>query len=201
MRLNVIALGNTQPFGPSTSETDHYSKEDSLEDQLPAHPENQKRPRQTHAKNKIPDSMLWTLHNATRKKEEKKIRARKPCQNNSYHSRLLLAETSRFVVSHIQSSGFPRWCSLESGVWTIVSSEEYDASMGVSGAVMLFVLLGEGPLTSLLDLLIEAWGCSLPVMTAALGKGCSIQETSSRSVILRVVGGWRSLTAGWRAWW
>ena len=66
---------------------------------------------------------------------------------------------------------------------------------------MLFVLRGDGPLTSLFDLLIEAWGCSLPVMTAALGRGCSIQATSSRSTILRVVAGWRSLTAGWQAWW
>jgi hypothetical protein len=66
---------------------------------------------------------------------------------------------------------------------------------------MLFVLLGDGPLTSLFDLLTGAWGCSFPVMTAALGKGCSIQATSSRSAILRVVGGCKSLTAGWRAWW
>ena len=68
---------------------------------------------------------------------------------------------------------------------------------------MLFVLSGEGPpLTSLLDLLMEeVFGCSLPVMTAALGKGCSIQATSSGLATLRVVGGWRWLTAGWRAWW
>ena len=74
-------------------------------------------------------------------------------------------------------------------MWTIVSSDGYGGSMGVRGAGMLFVLLGDGPLTSLFDLLIEAWGCSLPVITAALGRGCSIQATSSRSTILRVVAG------------
>jgi hypothetical protein len=74
-----------------------------------------------------------------------------------YHSRLLLAETFRFVVSHIQSSGLkPKWCSLDLGVWTIVSSDGYGGSMGVRGAGMLFVLRGDGPLTSLFDLLIEA---------------------------------------------
>jgi hypothetical protein len=68
---------------------------------------------------------------------------------------------------------------------------------------MLFVLLGDGPLTSLLDLLTGSCGCgfALPFMTSALGMGCSIHETSSGLAILRVVGGCRWFTAGWRAWW
>jgi len=114
-----------------------------------------------------------------------------------HQSRLLLAETSLLVVSHIQSSGLVKTTS-DSGVSTKVSSEGYDASMGVRGAGMLFALLGDGPLTSLLDLLTGDCdcGCALPLMTAALGIGCSIQATSSGLAILRVVGGCRWFTAG-----
>lgn len=61
--------------------------------------------------------------------------------------------------------------------------------MGVRGAGMLLLLFGDFLLTSLFVLLRVLCGSSLPVITAALGKGCSIQATSSREVTLRVVGG------------
>lgn len=67
------------------------------------------------------------------------------------------------------------------------------------------MLFGDGPLASLFvrlfDLLIGPCGCSLPVMTAALGKGCSIHAISSALATFRVVGGCNSFMAGWRAWW
>lgn len=62
--------------------------------------------------------------------------------------------------------------------------------MGVRGVVgMLLLLFGDCLLASLLDLEGGVVGTSLPTMTAALGRGWSIQATSSGPAHLRVVGG------------
>lgn len=83
-----------------------------------------------------------------------------------------------------------------------MSSDECDALIGVRGVVgMLLALLGDCLLASLLDLDGGVVGTSLPIMTAALGRGCSIQATSSGPATLRVVGGCSSLTAGLRVGW